>query len=68
MSIFRRPDYHSDTTEFIAQLKAAKPELESLQRQGRELLWDKQLDRREWKSFRQAQVPQKPYVYQTDPT
>lgn len=68
MSIFRRPDYQSDTTEFIAKLKAAKPELESLQRQGRELLWDKKLDRTAWKSFRQAQVPQKPYVYQTDPS
>ncbi len=68
MSIFRRPDYQSDTTQFIAQLKAAKPELESLQRQGRELLWDKKLDRTVWKHYRMAQVPQKPYVYQTDPT
>ncbi len=68
MSIFRRPDYQSDTTQFIAQLKAAKPDLESLQRQGRELLWDKKLDRAAWKSYRQAQVPQKPYVYQADPT
>ncbi len=68
MSIFRRPDYQSDTTQFIAQLKAAKPELESLQRQGRELLWDKKLDRTAWKSYRQAEVPQRPYVYQTDPS
>lgn len=68
MSIFRRPDYQSDTTAFIAQLKAAKPELEALQRQGRELLWDKKLDRKAWRSYRQAQVSQKPYVYQTDPS
>jgi len=67
MSIFRRPDYQSDTTLFIAQLKAAKPELEARQRQGRELLWDRKLDRAAWKSYRLAQVPQRPYVYQTDP-
>ncbi|MEO8543039.1 MAG: DUF3460 family protein [Burkholderiaceae bacterium] len=67
MSIFRRPDYESDTTEFIQRLKSEKPELEAQQRRGRELLWDKLLDRNAWRAFRQAQVPQKPYVYQTDP-
>ncbi len=67
MSIFRRPDYESDTTQFIQRLKAEKPELEAQQRQGRELLWDKLLDRMAWRSYRQAEVPQKPYVYQTDP-
>ncbi len=68
MSIFRRPDYQSDTTQFIARLKAEKPGLEATQRQGRELLWDKHPDRAAWKSFRQAEVRQKPYVYQTDPS
>ncbi len=66
MNIFRRPDYQSDTTQFIAQLKSSKPELEAQQRQGRALLWDKVVDRLAWKGFRSAQVPQKPYVYQTD--
>lgn len=68
MSIFRRPDYESDTTQFIARLKAEKPELEAAQRQGRELLWDKNPDPARWKAFRQAEVRQKPYVYQTDPS
>ena len=45
MSFFRRPDYQSDTTEFIEQLKAAKPGLEAEQRKGRNLLWDKTIDR-----------------------
>lgn len=67
MSIFRRPDYESDTTQFIQRLKVEKPELEAQQRQGRELLWDKLLDRMAWRAYRQAEVPQKPYVYQTDP-
>jgi hypothetical protein len=65
MSIFRRPDYTSDTTQFIAQLKAHRPELEAEQRQGRSLLWDKQLSPLEQQQFKDARVPQKPYVYQT---
>lgn len=66
MSIFRRPDYQSDTTQFINQLKASKPELESQQLAGRALLWDKKVDRSIWTEYREAQVEQKPYVYQTN--
>jgi hypothetical protein len=66
MNIFRRPDYKSDATLFIEQLKSTKPELEAQQRHGRALLWDKLVDRFAWKEFRSAQVPQKPYVYQTN--
>lgn len=63
MNIFRRPDYQSDATQFINQLKATKPELEGQQRQGRALLWDKQVDRRLMADINAARVPQKPYVY-----
>ncbi|MFO1192269.1 MAG: DUF3460 family protein [Rhodoferax sp.] len=66
MSLFRRPDYESEITQFLTQLKQQKPGLEERQRQGRELLWDKQVDRTVWRDYRAAQVPQKPYVYQTD--
>ncbi|HVR52562.1 MAG TPA: DUF3460 family protein [Pseudorhodoferax sp.] len=66
MSIFRRPDYKSEATQFIDQLKAQQPDLESRQRAGRALLWDKLVDRSAWAQYRQARVPQKPYVYQTD--
>ena len=65
MSFFRRPDYTSDTTQFIEQLKAGKPGLEQSQRQGRALLWDKQIDREFHAKAEAARVPQKPYVYQT---
>ena len=65
MSIFRRPDYTSDTTQFIEQLKAQRPELEAEQRQGRALLWDKPLSRTEQQAFKDSRVAQKPYVYQT---
>jgi len=65
LALFRRPDYQSDTTQFIAQLKAEKPQLEAQQRQGRALLWDQSLDRQALRGYEAARVPQKPYVYQT---
>jgi hypothetical protein len=65
MSIFRRPDYTSDTTQFIEQLKVQRPALEAEQRQGRALLWDKPVDREAQAQFKQGRVAQKPYVYQT---
>ena len=67
MSIFRRPDYQSEATQFINQMKTQKPELDAQQQAGRALLWDKQVDRGLWQQFKAAQVPQKPYAYQTDP-
>jgi hypothetical protein len=68
MTIFRRPDYRSDATQFIDQLKAEKPDLEARQRAGRALLWDKTLDRELQGEYAQARVAQKPYVYLTDET
>lgn len=64
MHLFRRPDYQSDATQFINQLKTAQPDLEARQRQGRELLWDKAVDRQAWEGYDAARVAQKPYVYQ----
>ncbi|EHL24303.1 MULTISPECIES: DUF3460 family protein [unclassified Acidovorax] len=66
MSIFRRPDYQSDATQFINQLKASRPELDQQQQAGRALLWDKKVDRSIWTEYREGQVEQKPYVYQTN--
>lgn len=66
MSFFRRPDYKSDTTLFLEQLKAERPGLETRQRAGRALLWDKKIDLDAWKIWRRNRVPQKAYVYQTD--
>jgi hypothetical protein len=64
MPLFRRPDYQSDTTQFIQKLKVARPELESKQRLGRSLLWDQKQDRESQREFAAARVAQKPYVYQ----
>ncbi|MDR7376027.1 hypothetical protein J2X19_000685 [Rhodoferax ferrireducens] len=65
MSIFRRPDYTSEATQFIEQLKQQKPSLEAEQLAGRALLWDKSVDRSAQAEFREGRVAQKPYVYQT---
>ncbi len=65
MPFFARPHYTSDATQFIEQLKAAKPSLEQEQRQGRALLWDQQIDREFQRQAESAKVPQGAYVYQT---
>ena len=64
MPFFRKP-YKSETTQFIEQLRAARPALAAEPRAGRALLWDKALDRERLAEFKDAQVPQQPYVYQT---
>ena len=66
LRIFRRPDYNSDTTDFLQQLKAEKPQLESQQLAGRAILWNKLVDREASAEWRAARVRQKPYVYQTE--
>lgn len=66
LSFFRRPDYTSEATEFINQLKVAKPTLEAEQRAGRALLWDKNLKITEQADFLDAKVAQQSYVYGTD--
>ena len=66
MSFFRRPDYTSEATQFIEQLKANKPTLEAEQRAGRALLWDKNLNRTEQADYLDGRVAQQAYVYLTD--
>ena len=68
MGLFARPHYTSDATDFIESLKAQRPELEREQREGRALLWDKNIHREAQAQAQAAQVAQKPYVYQTEPT
>ena len=63
MPLFWKP-YTSDLTQFIDGLKAKKPTLEAEQRAGRALLWDRPIDRDAQATWREARVPQQPYVYQ----
>ena len=63
IALFWKP-YTSDVSQLVAELKAKKPTLEAEQRAGRALLWDKNLDRQQQAQWREARVPQQPYVYQ----
>ena len=65
MSIFARPHYMSDATQFLNQLKKEHPELDAQQRAGRALLWDKppvSLDEQDRQMA--SAVKQQAYVYQ----
>ena len=64
MPLFWKP-YKSDVSQFIDELKAKNPKLEDEQRAGRALLWDKRIDREAQADYREAKVPQDPYVYYT---
>ena len=66
--IFQRPHYRSEVTQVLDDLKQSRPELDLQQRQGRALLWDKQIDRELQAEFKAGRVKQAPYVYQTAPT
>jgi hypothetical protein len=57
--------YESDLTRFLRELRARKPHLAAEQQRGRALLWDRQLDRDEWRQKEAARVAQQAYVYQT---
>jgi hypothetical protein len=66
MSIFARPHYTSDTTDFINQMKKDRPQLEAQQLAGRALLWDKRVNYEAQADAAQAQVAQQPYVYHSN--
>lgn len=64
MPLFWKP-YKSDVTQFIEQLKTARPMLEEEQKRGRALLWDRAVDLDAVAKRKSARVPMQPYVYQT---
>ncbi len=58
-------DYRSDATNFIADIKRARPELDAQQRAGRALLWDKNVNLAQAADIEAGDVKQQAYVYQT---
>jgi hypothetical protein len=66
--LLKNANYSSDTTTFISDLKRARPDLDAQQRAGRELLWDKNVDRSHLADTRAAKVKQNAYVYGTQPS
>lgn len=59
--------YESDATRMLRELIAARPGIADEQRKGRALWWDRKLDRDRLRHEQESRVPQKGYVYQTDP-
>ena len=58
--------YVSDHTRFIRELLEKKPELETEQRIGRAIWWDKRpADLARRRTMDEGRVPQAPYVYQS---
>jgi hypothetical protein len=66
--LLKNGDYRSDATNFITDLKRARPELDAQQRAGRALLWDKNVDRTHLADTQAAKVKQAAYVYGTQPS
>lgn len=64
MPLFWKP-YKSEASQFIDSLKAKDATLEQRQRDGRNLLWDRAIDREALAEYSDARVAQQPYVYQT---
>jgi hypothetical protein len=59
-------NYESEITRFLKEYKHTHPDVEQRQRDGRARLWDRQQDPELAEEFKQAKVPQRPYVYQND--
>ncbi|HLS16914.1 MAG TPA: DUF3460 family protein [Paenalcaligenes sp.] len=55
--------YESEITEFLKNYKKQHPDTEQRQREGRARLWDKYIDPELQEGFKEAKVPQQPYVY-----
>jgi hypothetical protein len=58
-------DYRSDATNFIADMKRARPELDAQQRAGRALLWDKNVNLSQAADMQAGDVKKQAYTYQT---
>jgi hypothetical protein len=59
--------YISEATTFIDSLKAKNPQLEQAQRDGRALLWDKNVNLQALAIDQANTVPSKAYQYATTP-
>ncbi|KZE34352.1 hypothetical protein AVW16_06545 [Crenobacter luteus] len=58
--------YQSDFTRFMNGFLEQNPQVDSQRRELRLTWWDRKLDLDEQRRFKEARVPQKPYVYQPD--
>jgi hypothetical protein len=65
MHFFAYPQYTSDTTDFLLEMRRKNPAIKAGQIAGRALLWDKDINRATQQEVAAARVEQQPYVYQT---
>ena len=67
MNLFKKKSgYVSEFTEFLTDLKAQHPQLETGQRAGRARLWDKDpIDLDSMRRAKESRVGQSAYVYQS---
>ncbi|HTN48946.1 MAG TPA: DUF3460 family protein [Burkholderiaceae bacterium] len=56
--------YISELGQFLREMKQRDPTIETGQKQGRAIWWDKNLDPDMYARFRQSAVAQPAYVYQ----
>ena len=55
--------YESELTGFLRTLKQERPRIDELQREGRALWWDKELDADQLARWKDSRVRQSAYVY-----
>ena len=64
MSIFARPEYESEFTQFLKELKQSNPAIVERQLAGRALLWDKSpIDQEESRRTVASKEKREAYAY-----
>lgn len=58
--------YQSEFTDFMTQFLDQNPQVDSERRELRLTWWDRKLDLDDQRRWKEARVPQKPYVYQPE--
>jgi len=56
-------NYVSETTQFLRELLAEKPQIEEERHKGRSMWWDKKLDPDQQRRDAASRIEQKAYVY-----
>ena len=58
-------EYKSDFTRFLEQLKSERPHIDTEQRKGRAIWWERDpIDLEQTREWQESRVRQKPYPYQ----
>ncbi|WP_024301119.1 DUF3460 family protein [Pseudogulbenkiania sp. MAI-1] len=58
--------YQSEFTDFMTEFLDKNPQVDSERRELRLTWWDRKVDLDDQRRWKEARVPQKPYVYQPE--